>query len=179
MKAQLKFKTEFTIPKCLYHAGPGPETNTEEWSDICNDYISVHEGKLFLSSSCGSTTFISFEETQDGYTVFGNTVCSYEGAWGALNAVHGIKFPECEVGCIESTLGRYETLEDYELARKLILPLIKNLQRFLPARRDSKPRTADQATSWVTRLEERLGQVIALDDCGNPINEAGSTSWIS
>lgn len=174
MKATLKFAAAVIITKTLPHeAGDKP-------SDFYWDSVGVVEGQLVLGSKCGSTSFSNWEDKDDHYVVPATARVAYEGARNALNAVWGVEFPTCEVTEVESTIGRFENLEDYDEARRLVLPLMRNVEAFLRDRHDTHdgrggqyiPGSAqarrEQAEEWLRRATEALGTIIRLDDCGNP-----------
>lgn len=158
MKATIIYTAGFTIPKNLPHA------QGDKDDQIFGDSISVRDECLQLDSNRGNTKFYSWIEKEDHYEIPFETYTTYNGAWRALNAVQGITFPECMVGQIESTYGRYQTLADYEFARNILDPLKHALVRSLGDRATPADKT------WLTRVEPAIGQILDLNDpCRNPI----------
>ncbi len=136
MKANIIFKSDLFIPKML------PHQEAEESDDIFGDNVGptkhdVYGDVLCLSSNHGSTYFWEWRDEGDHYIVPADSRAFYEGARNALNAVWGITFPSCEVTQVQSTIGHFETLYDYEQARRLVLPFMKNVERFLAAQHNS------------------------------------------
>ncbi len=118
MRANILFKQGFTIPKNLPHRCPTAEG--EATDNIFGDWVapSSDGAALVLGSRRGSTRFDSFSDEGNRYVVPAGTRASFEGARQALNAVTGVEFPECEVTEVNSTLGWFPTLEDYDSARE-------------------------------------------------------------
>ncbi len=159
MKAVIRYSVEFTIPKLLPHAKCEENDNT-----IFRDTVGVRDGYLQLDSHCGNTRFQSWTENEDSYIIPSWGYAHYDGAWGAMNAVWGITFPECKVGQIESSYGKYQTLAHYEFARNILDPLKRALVRSLGERATpgEKKRLAN--------VEPTIGQILDLNDpCRNPI----------
>ncbi|MES2985956.1 MAG: hypothetical protein V4686_02410 [Patescibacteria group bacterium] len=178
MKAKLNYLDSFTIPTNLPHA------EGDTCHDILGDSVGICEKHgvkmLCLSSNKGSTFFHSWRDAGDHYIIPADTTAEYEGAYHALNAVWGIKFPDCDVSYIESTIGNYNKLADYEKARRLILPIVRNFQRFTEVKRRNQEDAAhDQAVTWLAGLESAVGTVIDLNDCGNPLHPDGTVGRIS
>jgi hypothetical protein len=173
MKANIKFASSFIIPKTLPHADDGQNDDPIFCDDVC---ITV-EG-LVLLSNCGSTCFREWTEEGDHFIIPADISAQYCGAFAAMNSVWGITFPECEITDIESTIGRFATLEDYITARNLVLPVMRNVARFLKARHCSEEDCVKQADEWLNRLKSGLAPVIQLDTPGNPIHADGTTGWL-
>jgi len=116
MKCKVEFEKAFYIPQNL----PNGYFEDEEENNICQDVIEVRDGRLVLSSRCASTTFREFREVAGGWAIPAQ-VATYKGAYNALNAVYGIKFPKWNIiGTIESSYGEFKTVAGYELAREAI-----------------------------------------------------------
>ena len=175
MKALVSYRNPFSITKTLPHADVGDDSN----SDILGDDVTFIEGKLILSSRCGTTTFEYWEDMGDHYVVSGTA--SYDGAWHALNAIWGIEFAECEITKIESSIGAFDTKEDYEFARRTTLVIKWYVEHFSHARHDThKPQKVQQAEAWLENFEEALGDVIDLNDpCRCPVHHDGHRGYIN
>lgn len=142
MKCRVEFKKSFFIPENL----PNGFFEDEEENNICQDVIEVIDDRLVLSSRCGVTTFRKFRKVTGGWAIPAQ-VATFEGAYNALNAIHGIDFPDWHiVGTIKSSYGEFKTLSGYELAREAIsaartadgngtaaeaLEVLKSLQGFI------------------------------------------------
>lgn len=114
MKAQIVYLASFAIPQTadLQHAV------IDDAHDILCDQAFVENGKLMLVSKHGKTKFSQFVFYGGQYVVPEGAVAEYEGAWRALNAVAGIRYPHCIVSNIKSSNGFFDTLEEYEMLRK-------------------------------------------------------------
>lgn len=117
MKTEIKYAAEFRIPKTLPHA----PLEGEESTDIFDDDVRVVDGELVLSSRCGETRFRDFKDQGDSFLIPAGAYVRYKGAYAALNAVWGIKFPAYELGWIESRYGQFRTQAGYDLARRAIV----------------------------------------------------------
>lgn len=124
MKAKLYYYKEFFIPRELPHAWRDdvPSGNT-----IFQDAVFVDGDELVVSSACGTTRIpmARVTETKDGFRVKKGTMAYYEGAFNALNAVWGVKWPshergECHGYDVESTYGFFPSLYQYMAFRKAI-----------------------------------------------------------
>jgi len=116
MECKVEFEKAFFVPANL----PNAYFDDEDYNDICQDVIEVRDDRLVLSSLCGSTAFRNFRKVDGGWEV-APQVATYKGAYNALNAVYGIKFPAWHiVGTIKSSYGEFKTLSGYELAREAI-----------------------------------------------------------
>jgi hypothetical protein len=178
MKANIVYSDPFRIPKLLPHRSPSDGDGEIRQDDIFNDSVGVEEGKLILRSCCGKTTFHDWIE--DEVCFFVAIFATYDGARRAFNAVWGIEFPECVVTGIESTLGKFLTLEDYDYARVTSMSVMKNVERFLKATHSTNPRAEAQARMWLMQLEDALRPVIDMDDpCRNPIHPDGSKGYLA
>src|SRR5690554_1269247 len=117
MKCRVEYKKSFFIPENLPNRY---FPDDEEENNICHDVVEVRDGRLVLSSLCGSTTFREFREVDGGWEVSAQ-IAAYEGAYNALNTIYGIKFPDWQiVGTIASSYGEFKTVAGYELAREAI-----------------------------------------------------------
>jgi hypothetical protein len=186
MKASIVYSRGFRIPKVLPHCSPRDNDEGENQDNIFNDEVFVHQvpgsGQVLrLMSRCGCTDFRDWdEEENEHFYIYGDCWAKYDGARGALNAVWGIEFPECTVTDIESSLGKFDTLEDYDYARTVSMPVIKNVERFIRASHSLNPRIAEQAKLWLANMENALRPVIDMDDpCRNPIHSDGSKGYIA
>jgi hypothetical protein len=180
MKANIVYSTEFRIPKTLPHAGPPEGTDPENWDyNIFNDCLNIKGNFLVLTSNCGQTLFRGWKEEVDCFLIPLGCFIEYEGARRALSAVAGIEFPECVVTNVESSLGKFLTLEDYDYARVTSMPVMKNVVRFLKATHSTNPRAEAEARMWLMHLEDALRSVIDMDDpYRNPIHSDGSKGWL-
>ncbi len=158
--------------------------------------MSVPPNTMSTAMSCvchrmhGSAYFWEWRDEGDHYIVPADSRAFYEGARNALNAVWGITFPSCEVTQVQSTIGHFETLYDYEQARRLCLPFMKNVERFLAAQHNSSDSSGgclcegigqervNQAGSWLKRATAAISTVIDLENCGNPIGIDGGRGWM-
>ena len=166
MKAKIVYSTEFIIPKILPHAELASAGNEE----IFGDSVDYSNMGITLKSNHGETHFWNYRVEQDYFVIPADTMATYKGARRALNAVWGIEFPECVVTNVESTIGRFETLEDYDRARTLSLPVMKYVERFLKEKHSSDVETSTLAIVRIVSLERALSRVIDMDDpCRNPI----------
>jgi hypothetical protein len=137
VKINIKYNSAFSIPTVLPHA----PFEGDEQSDICCDEVTVKPcfsepfkagravvAEVIVSSRCGTTTMNCVARMVDG----GIQVCGrggdaegpeavFEGAERALNSVWGIEFPPYEVqGDIESSYGRFKTLDGYRDAKAAV-----------------------------------------------------------
>jgi hypothetical protein len=189
MKAHITFIGEFNIPKNLPHSSPKEGVDIGDWNwDIFNDEVSVFVNpetgysSLRLSSNHGVTDIWEWMEHDDYYRVPDRCRADFDGARRALNAVVGINFPACDVIHIESTIGHFKTLEDYDYARGIILPLMWAVERFLEVPHENvvrKSAKVEQASTWLANLETALRSVIDMDDpCRNPIHPDGTKGYL-
>lgn len=115
MHTRIQYLESFTIPKKLAHAPLDEDLSNEIFND---DVLINPDGTLLLSTSRGLTAIDDFVEEEDSFYIPAGATAEFSGAYNALNACWGITFPKFNhCGTITSNLGRFETVEGYELAR--------------------------------------------------------------
>ena len=124
MKAKLYYYKEFFIPRELPHAW---RDDTPPGDDIFQDAVFVDGGELVVLSAYGTTRIpmARVVKTKDDFRVKKGTIAYYEGAFNAMNAVWGVKWPdhkrgECHGYDAESTYGFFPSLYQYMVFRQAI-----------------------------------------------------------
>jgi hypothetical protein len=190
MKAIIDYLGDFTIPKKLPHAWPEKGVDTQNCDRrVFDDAVFVidhpkhRRSALRLSSNHGVTDIWDWVEYADHFTIPKNGRAWYNGARNALNAVCGIEFPECTVTKVESTIGHFRNLEDYDRARGIILPLMRAVERFIEVPHNNDwgySAKVAQANTWLANLENALRPVIDMNDpCRNPIHADGTKGYLA
>lgn len=129
MTVQVRYMEELRILRDLPHS---PEANPgREDEPIFTDSVKAENFLLELRSRHGRTTFGHYLIQDRTFIIPAGTTAEYEGAFNAFNKVWSIQFPAVETWAVQSTLGDFHNLEEYEMARDIILPLKRRVQMLL------------------------------------------------
>lgn len=124
MDAKIEYFGGFFVPE-------HPQHECVECAECCHgncfygDSVSVgDDGGITLVTNCGMTTIPAelVEKVEGGFMISPGEAF-FKGAYNALNAMSGIEFPDCEVRDIQSSLGSYWLPEQYERARRYLIPV--------------------------------------------------------
>jgi len=180
MKAEITYLGEFTIPKMLLHDARVGANDEYRDQRVFSDQVRVYTKPdscvkvLRLSSHCGVTDFEQWTEKDDHFVIPENCPAKFDGARNAYNAVSGIIFPGCVVTNIKSTLGSFETFEDYDRARDLSLRVVRAVERAFRESHSPNQSIAKLANHWLGDFREVLNSVI-----GTEFHVDGSKGYLS